>query len=77
MEPVYFVMAILGCGDASAACTEARVEPARYETAAQCRAALPDALARNSDLDFPVLSAACRANGPRVVRQDTTRTRRG
>jgi hypothetical protein len=68
MEPVFFVMAILGCGDASAACTQARVEPVRYRTVQECRAALPAALARNSDLDFPEISASCRASGVRMVR---------
>lgn len=64
MEPVYFVLAIMGCGDGGAACQEARIEPARYTTAAQCRADLPAALTRNTDLSYPVISGACRANGP-------------
>ncbi len=62
MEPVFFVMAILGCGDAGAQCTEARIDPVRYQTVQQCRAALPAALARNTDLAYPVISASCRAN---------------
>ena len=68
MEPMFFVMAILGCGDGNIACTEARVEPARYETLAQCRADLPAALSRNTDLSFPVINADCRAQGTRMVR---------
>lgn len=67
MQPIFFVLAIMGCGDDSSACAEARVEPVRYETAAQCQAALPTALARNTDLSFPVISAACRSNGPQWV----------
>ncbi|RDE04721.1 hypothetical protein [Sphingomonas aracearum] len=63
MEPVYFVMAILGCGDASQGCQQARVEPAHYASAAQCQAAMPAALARNTDLDYPEISAACRSSG--------------
>lgn len=63
MEPVFFVMAIMGCADGASACAEARVEPARYATVQQCQAAMPDALARNTDLEFPVVSAACRRNG--------------
>lgn len=73
---MYFVLAILGCGDAQASCSEARVEPARYQSAAQCRAALPVALARHTDLDFPVISAACRANGPMMAKAEA-RTPRG
>lgn len=67
MEPVYFVLAIMGCGDGQAACQEQRVEPVRYETAAECRAAMPIALQRHTDIDFPVVSAACRASGPVMV----------
>jgi hypothetical protein len=68
MEPVFYVMAILGCGDAGATCTEARIEPARYQSVAQCRAALPQALSRNTDLEFPTIAANCRASGERMVK---------
>ena len=67
MEPLFFVMAIMGCSDGSANCAEARVEPARYATYAQCQAAMPAALMRNTDVDYPVVSAACRRNGPQMV----------
>lgn len=67
MESVFFVLAIMGCGDASTGCAEARVEPARYTTMQQCQAAMPAVLARNTDLDFPVVSAACRGNGVRMA----------
>ena len=75
MEPVFFVMAILGCGDGNAACTEARIDPAHYSTAAQCRANMPSALARHTDLSFPVIGAACRANGPLIVARTTAAPR--
>lgn len=68
MEPVFFVMAILGCGDGSTQCTEARIDAARYTSIAQCHAALPEGLARNTDLSFPVISATCRANGPQYAK---------
>lgn len=64
MQPVFYILAIMGCGDGNEPCTPARVEPGRYATAAQCRAELPAALARNSDLSFPVLSADCRRGSP-------------
>lgn len=70
MEPVYFVLAIMGCGDGQAACQEMRTEPVRYQSAAQCRAALPSAIVRHADLDFPVVSGACRASGPIMVRNE-------
>jgi hypothetical protein len=73
MEPFYFVMAIMGCGDGTANCAEARVEPARYATVQQCQAAMPAALTRNTDIDYPVVTAACRSNGPQLVQADTKR----
>ena len=67
MEPVFFVMAILGCGDDTAACAVTRIEPARYATVAQCRSEMTSVLARHTDLSFPVVSAACRPSGPMIV----------
>lgn len=67
MESLFYVMAIMGCGDGSEACAEARVEPTRYASAAQCQAALPQALTRHTDLSFPVITAACRASGMRMA----------
>ena len=67
MEPVFFLVAILGCTDDAVACRQARLLPARYTTAAQCQAALPRRLAENSDLSFPTLQADCRVSGPRVT----------
>ena len=75
MEPFYFVMAIMGCGDGSTQCAEARVVPARYASVAQCQAAMPAMLQRNSDIDYPVISATCRSNRPQLVQLD--RQRRG
>ena len=63
MEPLFYVMAIMGCSDGNVNCTEARVIPARYETMAQCRAALPDQLAQNTDVPYPMIGANCRASG--------------
>jgi hypothetical protein len=67
MEAAFFVMAIMGCGDASAGCATARVEPAHYATVQQCQAAMPAALARNTDVDYPVVSAACQRHGVQMV----------
>ncbi|MCW3846715.1 hypothetical protein OF829_05650 [Sphingomonas sp. LB-2] len=67
MEPVFFVMAIMGCDDAGTACRQERVEPIRYESAAQCEAAMPAALGRNTDLDYPVVAAACRRDARRFA----------
>lgn len=73
MEAAFFVMAIMGCGDAAATCATARIEPARYATVQQCQAAMPDALARNNDLDFPVVSAACQRNGVQMVERGSAK----
>lgn len=76
MDPLFYVMAIMGCGDGSTACQQARVEVAQYRTIGECQRAMPAALARNSDIDYPVVSAACRATGERMA-QTTTRAQRG
>ncbi|WP_394648105.1 hypothetical protein [uncultured Sphingomonas sp.] len=75
MEATFFVMAIMGCGDAASGCATARLEPAHYATVQQCQAAMPAALARNTDLDFPVVSAACQRNGMQVVARHADRAR--
>lgn len=71
MNPMFFVMAIMGCGDGNTQCTEARIVPARYETMAQCRAALPEQLARNTDVPYPMIGADCRQSGVRMVKNES------
>ena len=66
MEPLLFVMAILGCGESDAACRELRLEPARYRSEASCMAATQTALLRHDDLPFPTIVARCRPAGARV-----------
>lgn len=77
MDPLFYVMAIMGCGDGSMACQQARTEPARYGSIAQCQAAMPAALARNSDVDYPVVTASCRATGARMAQATGTGAPRG
>ena len=67
MGPVVFVMAIMGCDDGGMACQQARLEPVKYESAAQCQAAMEGALTRNADLDYPVVGASCMRQGERVA----------
>ena len=67
MDSLLYVIAIMGCGDGGTECRQARTEPARYASVAACQAAMPQAIARNSDIDFPVVTAACRATGVRLV----------
>jgi len=75
MEPLFYVMAIMGCGDGSAACAQARVETVQYRSIEQCQAEMPAALARNSDIDFPVVSASCQAKGERLAQNHTAHAR--
>ncbi|TXC72376.1 hypothetical protein FSB78_16550 [Sphingomonas ginsenosidivorax] len=67
MEPLFYVMAIMGCGDGNVQCTEARIVPARYESMAQCRAALPTQLAQNTDVPYPMIGANCRTAGSQIA----------
>ena len=67
MQPVFYVMAILGCGDGNSQCSTARLDDARFATMAECRAQLPAGLARHTDLSFPVIAADCRRNSPVAV----------
>ena len=75
MESMFFVMAILGCGDGNRQCTAARLMPTHYVTMAECRAALPDQLARNTDIPYPVIGADCRRSGVEFAQIDTKRPR--
>ena len=73
MEPLYYVMAIMGCGDTGDTCQQARVMPVRYPSAVACRMAMADALPRNTDLAYPVISAACQPSSVTMARAETSR----
>ncbi len=61
MGPGFFIIAILGCGDGSTACTPVATMPTRYESRSACAAATGSALAGSTDFDFPTILAECRA----------------
>ncbi len=67
MDQVLYVLAIMGCGDDSMQCQQARVEPVRYTSVRACQEAMPAALQRNIDIDFPVISAACQRQTGQVA----------
>jgi hypothetical protein len=67
MGPVYYVIAILGCGDGSTQCTPVATVPTHYSTEQECSAGTADALMANSNLDFPTLVAQCRAAQARAT----------
>ena len=60
MEPLAFVMAILGCGEGDLPCAELRQAPSRFESQSACLAATEEEIGRHTDLDYPVIVAQCR-----------------
>ena len=67
MDQIIYVLAIMGCGDDNLGCQQARLEPVRFSSFAACQQEMPAALSRNTDLEFPVISAACQRQTSRVV----------
>jgi hypothetical protein len=69
MGPGFYVIAILGCADGSAACTQVATMSTRYDSQDSCLAASAPALAAANDFDFPTLLAQCRpAKAPEADR---------
>lgn len=68
MGPAIYVMAILGCGEATDVCEPVATLPARYESAEACNSATVDAIQRHSEALYPVVVAECRAAGAPVAK---------
>ena len=70
MEPILFVMAILGCGEGDAPCREVALAQTRYRSEAACLAATASELSRRDDMLYPSVVAQCRpANArPQLLR---------
>ena len=66
MEPVYYVIAILGCADGSTQCTPVATVPTQYASQQACTAETQQALLARNDFDFPTIIAECRASVPRA-----------
>lgn len=66
MEPLMFVMAILGCGESDAPWREVQVIEARYASEADCLAATGAQLMRQGALPYPNVVAQCRRLGAPV-----------
>ena len=77
MHPIFYVIAIMGCSDGGEACRQQRVEPIHYVTPAACAAAIPAALERNADLDYPTIQGACRASGQIIASEQASGALRG
>ena len=73
MGPGFFVIAILGCADGSAACAPVATMPTRYESREACSAATTNALASNTEFDFPTLLAECRPGKSPAAQRSTPR----
>lgn len=73
MGPAYYVIAILGCADGGAACVPVATVPTRFESSSACSAATAPALSARTDLDFPTLSAVCRAVSQPIAGSDEPR----
>jgi hypothetical protein len=59
MEPVFFIIAILGCGEGDAPCEQVSLLTPRYESRAACTEATDQALMAASDAPYPVVVAQC------------------
>ncbi len=59
MGPIFYVMAILGCGEADAACQQVDVAKAQYQSMAECNSATAEEVERRLDLAYPVVVAQC------------------
>ena len=59
MGPAFYVMAILGCGEADTACQPVGMVETRYESLEACNAATAMAVSRHMNLAFPVVAAQC------------------
>lgn len=66
MGPIFYVMAILGCGEADAACRQVDVAQAQYATMEQCNEATPAEVERRADLAYPVVVAQCHASNRKL-----------
>ena len=75
MGPGFFIIAILGCADGSAACTPVATMPTRYESRAACDAATVAALSASGDFDYPTLLAQCRPAKAPAAQRDTSKPR--
>lgn len=77
MHPLFYVIAIMGCSDGGQACQQQRVEPIHYVSPAACQAAMPAALERNTDLDYPTIQVACRSSGMLIAKEQPRGAVRG
>lgn len=59
MDPVAFIIAIVGCGEGDATCEPIRRLEPLYASEAACADATETALMRHGEADYPVVVAHC------------------
>ena len=67
MGPAFYVLAILGCGEADAACEQVAVAPAQYSSLEECNRATDAAVTQHQDALYPVVVAQCRRADAKVA----------
>lgn len=60
MGPVFYVMAILGCGEADTACEPVATAATQYQSREACNEATTSVIEQHSDILYPVVVAQCR-----------------
>lgn len=73
MDPLIYVVAILGCSDSGQMCEPVAQEAVRYETRSACLAAAQAVLPTYSGADYPVVQARCETRGYSVAALKTAR----
>jgi hypothetical protein len=66
MGPAFYIMAILGCGEADTACEQVATVESRYESIDACNAATSAQVERHADLLYPVVVAQCQQAGAKL-----------
>jgi hypothetical protein len=69
MGPAFYVMAILGCGEADTACQPVSMVETRYESLEACNAATAMAVSQHMNLAFPVVAAQCQREDREVAQK--------
>ncbi len=67
MGPAFYVLAILGCGEADTACEQVATAPAQYSSLEECNRATDAAVTQHQDALYPVVVAQCRRADAKVA----------
>lgn len=69
MGPGYFILAVMGCGDASAICQEVRDTGQVYRSELECLADSETALTNASERSYPEIMVECRSISPQMAQR--------